>query len=834
MKKVKSIKRLILPLAAAMAVNAAALPSVSYAYDDDEEFSVGVRGDYNGDGQLSVFDLMRLSRYLLGTGSSPEITYETDINGDGVINIVDFSILKSALTKNIILWNMNNLPVMDGSTSEIPLETGIKSKLLGITYRNAGKLVHHHKTHESFKMLLSGENDLIFTVPISESQQKEADEAGVKLNFAPVAKEGFVFVVNKNNPVDTLTQDQIKDIYSGKITNWKELGGNDEKIIPYQRNNDSGSQNYMTEFMKDSELVEPIKENILGSMGTLMDAIAVYDNADGAIGYSVYSYAAQMYENSDDVKFIAVDGIKPSRETMADSTYPLLSDSYIIYTDSASQNTLDFVEWALSDEGQLCVLENGYVPVKEMEYPERLRAYSKRGTGEAKAEDYKPTKGKSIYSNYVEITENKDKYIDFLKDKEFQKTVNADIQKAVDTFDLENSTLECISYIQNGYMSIVIQEVNYDESEYHSDYRNVQTLNYNLKNNTKIEQFSDYFYYDENYVELINNTLSKLINQMDPVYVKTDFIGLTGSIDTFTLDQLYLNKDNPYLIDNECLVYKSEQLQEKMVTGQYFDNTQVVDEIEAMYVHDGKRPEWVTDISVEDSGDIRIVLGWSAFHTKEETEERQNCLDKIFYKATKLIDHGYFRTTIEYPSESNERNTLNVYIVKYNGSGEELLKKFYFDCETGDQIFLSDIFGKEFEKYNDIVFEINDIDLKNNTVTVSVESDDQFEYCKSLVLDFDPEHVNMKYINEASFKVEPVEFSKEIKGIIDCWGDAEVYSSEYVLDFGACEQVSTLEDGRALTVKRRAYSHNRHWFECWDAKTGEYCGWVAEFDINLS
>ena len=83
-------------------------------------------------------------------------------------------------------------------------------------------------------------------------------------------------------------------------------------------------------------------------MSSLMDGIAVYDNAADAIGYSVYSYAAQMYENSSDTKFIAVDGVKPSRETMADGSYPLLSSTSIVYTDKASQNTKEFAEWAVS------------------------------------------------------------------------------------------------------------------------------------------------------------------------------------------------------------------------------------------------------------------------------------------------------------------------------------------------------------------------------------------------------------------------------------------------------------------------------------------------------
>ena len=191
-----------------------------------------------------------------------------------------------------------NLPRMDGSTSATPLEIGLKSGFLGISYEQAKELVSHTTTHDSFKRLIGGEVDLIFSVPISEEQQKLADEAGVTLFMEPVAREGFVFVVNAENPVDSLTSEQLRKIYSGEITNWSEVGGNDEPILPYQRNTDSGSQNYMTVFMGDTPLLPPKTELVQGMMMSLMDAIAVYDNSAGAIGYSVYSYAAQMYANA--------------------------------------------------------------------------------------------------------------------------------------------------------------------------------------------------------------------------------------------------------------------------------------------------------------------------------------------------------------------------------------------------------------------------------------------------------------------------------------------------------------------------------------------------------
>jgi phosphate transport system substrate-binding protein len=408
---------------------------------------------------------------------------------------------------------------MDGSTSAIPLEAGFKSKMLGVPYSDAKTLVSHHKTHESFSMLLSGENDMIFTVPISEEQQKMADDAGVKLNFVPVAKEGFVFVVNKNNPVDSLTSAQIRDIYSGKITNWKEVGGNDEKIIPYQRNKDSGSQNYMTEFMEGYDLMDPPKTFVLGTMSALMDGIAVYDNAANAIGYSVYSYAAQMYENSSDTKFIAVDGVKPTRETMADGSYPLLSSTSIVYTDKASQNTKEFAAWAVSEEGQKTVLSCGYVPVKDMEYPEEYLPYYAKGTGKEKSSDYKPSEKYSrlIWTfSWNDGMPDGDVQIFWLKNKELEKKINADIHKTV-FGDKEACIIpgkwQMYVEVYNGIMCMTLKK-DEEYNNYHtSTLKDVYTLTYDLKSGSKIEKFSDLFYKDVDFVPEVSSRTADILLQ---------------------------------------------------------------------------------------------------------------------------------------------------------------------------------------------------------------------------------------------------------------------------------------------------------------------------------
>lgn len=280
----------------------------------------------------------------------------------------------------------NNLPIMDGSTSLIPLEAGIRAALYGKTIEEATLDVVHSTTWDSFWNLLSGNVDLVFSVPLSQEQWDYAANQGVTLETVPIAKEGFVFVVNAENPVDTLTQEQLRDIYSGKITNWSEVGGLDEAIIPYQRNNDSGSQNYMITFMGDTPLMDAPTEMRPTSMSGLMDVVALNDNARGAIGYSVYAYAADMYGNGNDIKFIQVDGIAPSKATMASGDYPLLGENIAVFNANAPEDgyVRQLVDWICSYDGQLALAQAGYVTLEDIgfDYTEMtLSKYQGVGTG---------------------------------------------------------------------------------------------------------------------------------------------------------------------------------------------------------------------------------------------------------------------------------------------------------------------------------------------------------------------------------------------------------------------------------------------------------------------
>jgi len=217
------------------------------------------------------------------------------------------------------------------------------------------------------KPMVAGKDkcDIIFVTSPSEEEYALAKEAGIELEVYPVVNEAFIFMVNKENPVSDLSQAQIVDIYTDKITNWSEVGGEDKEIIAYQREVNSGSQTgFLDLVMGDTEPADAPTEKRIEGMGGLVEAISGYDNSDQALGYSYYFYVNEMYVR-DGVKLISVDGIAPTPETIADGSYPYTTAYYAVLrsdepADSAARELLD---WVLSDDGQAAAKEAGYVPL---------------------------------------------------------------------------------------------------------------------------------------------------------------------------------------------------------------------------------------------------------------------------------------------------------------------------------------------------------------------------------------------------------------------------------------------------------------------------------------
>lgn len=504
-----------------------------------------------------------------------------------------------------------NLPVMDGSTSLIPLEAGIRSALFDISIEEATKDVLHTSSWNSFYNLLNGTAHMVFSVPLSEEQLAIAAEQGVALETYPIAMEGFVFAVNAENPVDTLTQQQLRDIYSGKITNWSEVGGLDEEIIPYQRNRDSGSQNYMLTFMGDTPLMDAPIERRPASMGGLMDAIAVNDNSRAAIGYSVYAYAADMYGNGNEIKFIKVDGVAPSKATFADGTYPLMGYNYVIFRADEPEGSYvrKLVDWILSDDGQLAIAKAGYVTVRDIGYDyteDTIEKYEGTGLGPAATEvpsseyviqtttHHVESWGEyDTYSNNPSLTETttpegyRTWHISQLTDKALEAEINDWIDSQMIWLNAEmdnmrqlvenlnknynysryvikegphyiNPSPPCIVTLRNGYLSVAVA-LRYWEGGMveHYLYYHTETATWDLLTGQMLTP-EELFCQDIDIDGMLNTYLREYTQMprrefQDPPAMIQDFAFLPESGWHLTIDGLYIDHDNPDFLHGEFI-----------------------------------------------------------------------------------------------------------------------------------------------------------------------------------------------------------------------------------------------------------------------------------------
>ena len=184
------------------------------------------------------------------------------------------------------------------------------------------------------------------------------------MEVTPVVNEGFVFFTNVNNPVNGLSLKEIQDIYTDKITNWNQVGGDNAKIIAYQRPENSGSQTGMLSLvMKDKKIKEPKMEEYIESMAGIIDAVANYDNSKDSIGYSYYYYATTMYGN-ENIKFLAVDGVSPNHDTIKDESYPLITAYYIVTLKGTENGAVSKVKKAmLESKGQEIARNAGYIEI---------------------------------------------------------------------------------------------------------------------------------------------------------------------------------------------------------------------------------------------------------------------------------------------------------------------------------------------------------------------------------------------------------------------------------------------------------------------------------------
>ena len=194
--------------------------------------------------------------------------------------------------------------------------------------------------------------------PIKDAEKKRLSaRPGSAVTETSVAKDGVTFYVNESNPLDSLTQEQLRDIYLGDLTNWKQLGGPDQTIVVYSRENSSGTYVFVKDNLLDGEDFTSSAQTLPGT-AAVVNAVA---KEKFGIGYGGAAYAKGVTELK--IKK-GSEEILPDAKSIASGKYPLSRDLYFYLRNKPSGEVKAFVDFALSPEGQAVVNKVGYFPVK--------------------------------------------------------------------------------------------------------------------------------------------------------------------------------------------------------------------------------------------------------------------------------------------------------------------------------------------------------------------------------------------------------------------------------------------------------------------------------------
>jgi len=259
------------------------------------------------------------------------------------------------------------LPVLDGATALYPVYAAFVNAVYPSNkYNPDNSIVLCSRTANAYNNLLEGKVDIIFCAAPSDEQLQQFINKDIKIKLVPIGKEAFVFFVNKKNKVENLSIEDIQNIYSGKIKNWKSFGGENKRIRAYQRPDNSGSQTALINIMGNVSVMKPRRENVSKGMGGIINMVASYRNFTNAIGYSFLYFTTEMVRN-EQIKLLSINNIYPSKETIQNDTYPFCDFFYAIYAekDDSNENIKPFIEWILSKQGQEIIERTGYIPIHQ-------------------------------------------------------------------------------------------------------------------------------------------------------------------------------------------------------------------------------------------------------------------------------------------------------------------------------------------------------------------------------------------------------------------------------------------------------------------------------------
>jgi len=208
--------------------------------------------------------------------------------------------------------------------------------------------------------LIEGTTDIATASRKMKFDEKvKCQESGKAIVEKVIAFDALAIIVNPSNPVSKLTRQQLEGIFTGKITNWKQVGGADLKITPYSRETSSGTYDFIKEYVL-------LNKNYMSSILSMPATGAIVQSVSqtkGAIGYVGLAYLNKSVK-AIHVSFNGKTFIAPSMKTAMDKTYPIIRPLFFYYDKKKEKSYLPLVNFVLSAEGQAIVEKVGYVPLK--------------------------------------------------------------------------------------------------------------------------------------------------------------------------------------------------------------------------------------------------------------------------------------------------------------------------------------------------------------------------------------------------------------------------------------------------------------------------------------
>jgi phosphate transport system substrate-binding protein len=260
-------------------------------------------------------------------------------------------------------FTVADFPKLDGSAAAIPLASALLQQLAGASSAEADLLTDFSTTAVAYRKLVLNIGPSLLLAYEPDPATKEAiAETGVELEYHPIGRDALVFLTNQANPVTGMTADQLKSVYTGAITNWKDLGGADQPIIAYQHPAGSGSQAMLQKLLTgDAKLAKAPTELVI-SMDKLTEGVANYSNTVDALGFSSFYYVTNML-TMPQTKLLSVDGVTPTQETITSGAYPFTTELYAVLRSDEPPDSLtrQLATWLESPAGTQLISTARYV-----------------------------------------------------------------------------------------------------------------------------------------------------------------------------------------------------------------------------------------------------------------------------------------------------------------------------------------------------------------------------------------------------------------------------------------------------------------------------------------